>query len=267
MRTLLAFALALPLTLALGCGKDTEDSGAAADGGQDGADGADGADSADGEPVCTEPTEVGCVDALISDLSLHDDKVSNGAVTTTTDGPDFVTVVDASAGGYGNSTANAWVYVKFTEAGAEKVEIDDETALESMDWDMALRRFIVRLNGGSSGPSCVGAAALLEADYAALDSVPEGIPFALDDYYTGDCTIINDSSGLPGSPQVAMGSWWSYSSCVATTEVPHLVQLADGHVLKLVVETYYGTGQDACNSGGAGYDDSGIITLRWQMLL
>ena len=44
-------------------------------------------------------------------------------------------------------------HVRFTPNGLEKVEIDDETALESMDWDMSLRRFILRLNGGATGAS------------------------------------------------------------------------------------------------------------------
>ena len=68
-------------------------------------------------------------------------------------------------------------------------------------------------------------------------------------------------------PQVSLGSWWEYEGCVQTTGVPHLVRLADGHILKLRIETYYGEDQDVCNETGAGGDDSGIITLRWQYLL
>ena len=83
------------------------------------------------DPVCEQPAEVGCVDQMILDLSLHDDKISKGDVVTTTEGSDFVTTVDASAGGFGNETKNAWVYVKFTTDGATKVELDDESALES----------------------------------------------------------------------------------------------------------------------------------------
>ncbi len=83
--------------------------------------------------VCTEPTPVGCVDELISDLSLHDDLVSTGEVSNTVDGADYVTAIDATAGGFGNETQNPWVYVKFTEDGVVWVDIDDETALESMD--------------------------------------------------------------------------------------------------------------------------------------
>lgn len=217
------------------------------------------------DAVCTEPSEISCEDQLVLDLSLQSD-VSDGEVTTTVDGDDFVTVIDATAGGYQQAANNPWVYVRFTDSGAEKVEIDDETALTSMDWDLSARRFILRLNGGNSGPSCVGAAALLEAPYEDVASVPDGLRFSEDAYYTPDCTIINDSSGLPGSPQVAMGAWWSYSSCVATTGYTQLIQLASGRVVKARVETYYGSGQDECNRSGTPGEDGGIITVRWRFL-
>ena len=218
------------------------------------------------DPVCTEATDVECLDAVILDLALHDDKISTGAVTTTQDGSDFVSIVDASAGGYNNSQNNPWVYVKFTETGLEKVAIDDETALESMDWDMSLRRFILRLNGGSTGASCVGSASFLDQSYAGLTEVPEGLTYVQDDFYTEDCTIINDSSGLPGSPQVALAPWWSYDGCVKTTMVPHLIQLADGQVVKLVVESYYESGQEECNNGTGSGTESAIYTLRWSFM-
>ncbi len=215
------------------------------------------------DPMCEEATPIECEDAAILDLSLQDDAVSDGAVSTTEDGTDFVSVVDASAGGYNAASSNPWVYVKFTPDGLEKVELDDESALESMDWDLSLRRFILRLNGGSTGASCVGSASFLESTYADLTEVPEGLAYVQDDFYTEDCTIINDSSGLPGSPQVALAPWWTYDGCVQTTEVPHLIQLADGSVVKLVVEAYYESGQEACNNGTGSGDGSAVYTLRW----
>jgi hypothetical protein len=218
---------------------------------------------ADYEPVCEEPVDVGCVDDLILDLSLHDDQVSEGAVTTDADGDDFVTDVDATGGGYNTATQNPWVYLKFTDDGAEKVEIDDETALESMDWDLAARRFILRLNGGSSGPSCVGAATFMESTYDELTEIPDGLSYAFDDYYTSDCTLINDSSGLPDNPQVVLGAWWEYPGCVATTGHPHLIQTADGRVVKFVVEAYYQTGQEDCNTSGIPGEDSANLSFRW----
>ena len=215
------------------------------------------------EPVCEEPVEVDCIDDLILDLSLHDDKVSEGDVVTEFDGADFVTAIDATAGGFNNAAQNAWVYLKFTDDGAEKVEIDDETALESMDWDLSARRFILRLNGGSSGPSCVGAATFMESSYDELTEIPDGLTYGEDDYYTSDCTLINDSSGLPDNPQVVLGAWWEYPGCVATTGYPHLIQTADGRVLKLVVEAYYATGQENCNASGTPGSDSANLSVRW----
>ena len=213
--------------------------------------------------ICTDAAELTCVDELLQDLSLQDDKTSEGAVETTTEGDEFVTAVDATAGGFGNETKNAWTYVRFTATGAEKVEIDDETALESMDWHIAARRFILRLNGGSSGPSCVGAAAFFEKDFGELTSVPDGLEFVQDDYYSDSCDLINDSSGLPGSPQVALAPWWEYPGCVKTTDVPFLIQLDDGSVLRFAVEQYYDSGQDTCNANGAPGKDGGTYVWRW----
>ena len=136
---------------------------------------------------------------------------------------------------------------------------------------MSLRRFIVRLNSGDSGPSCVGAVSFLERTYADLDTVPDGLDYLVDDYYTDDCTIVNDSSGLPGSPQVVLAPWWSYPGCVATTSVPHLIRLADGHVIKLVVDQYYEDAaiQQACNTDGEVPmgSVSAVFTLRWRPML
>ncbi|MBW1877008.1 MAG: HmuY family protein [Deltaproteobacteria bacterium] len=217
------------------------------------------------DPICTDPVEPPCVDEMILDLSLQED-VSGGAVTNTADGDGWITNIDASAGGYAQAANNPWVYVRFTDEGAQRVDIDDEAALESMEWHLAARRFILRLNGGTSGPSCVGGAAFLEATYESLTEVSEDQVFYTDDFYTADCTIINDSSGLPGSPQVVLAPWWSYAGCVATSDVPFLIQLDDARVLKLVVDAYYGSGQDDCNTSDVPGEQSARFMIRWAFL-
>jgi hypothetical protein len=246
----------LPFLLLLGCGGSASDTSGA--GGDD-----TGGDAL--EPVCTEPDPPSCVDEMILDLSLHDDKVSDAEVSNETDGDDTLTFVDATAGGYNQASNNPWVYVRFGEDGVvSRVDIDDETALDDMTWHLALRRFIIRVNSGDSGPSCVGAAAMLGYAYEELTSVPDGIAYLEDDYYTDDCTLVNDSSGLPGSPQTAMGQWWEYPGCVETTGTPFLLRLDDGRVIKLVVETYYdGDGQAECNENGSTTASGGYIHLRW----
>ena len=220
------------------------------------------------DPVCTEPEPPTCVDQMILDLSLHDDKVSDAEVSNASDGDDTLTFVDATAGGYNNADKNPWVYVRFNANGtASRVDIDDETALEDMTWHLAFRRFIIRVNSGDSGSSCVGAAAMLGYSYQDLATVPDGMRYFEDDFYTDDCTLINDSSGLPGSPQVAMGGWWKYPGCVDTTGTPFLIQLDDGRVIKLVVESYYdGDGQVECAESGSTTASGGYIHLRWRDL-
>lgn len=221
-----------------------------------------------GDAVCTEPTEVSCVDEMVSDLTLHDDKVSEDEVSNEADGAGWSTYIDASAGGYQNASKNPWVYVKFTPDGAVRVDLDDESALESMDWDLAAHRYVLRLNGGSSGPSCVGAAVLGEGyTYENTTEVPAGATYQLDDFYTEDCSLINDSSGLEGSPQTALSSWWDYPGCVATTGQAFLIQLADGQVIKFVVDAYYGgNGQEECNENNSTMESGGFYQVRWQFM-
>lgn len=214
---------------------------------------------------CANPGTVDCEDEIILDLSLHKDMISTGAITNDQDGADWVSHVDATAGGYGNSSQNPWVYARFTDTGLEKVAIDDWTALESTDWDVALKRFGIRLNSGVSGPGCVVGAALVGGSY---DGVTEFNPStALHEeafYDTDSCTIIPDSSGL-GSPNYLMAGWWGYDSCVQTTGTPFLI-LTDTTALKLVVEAYYESGQDGCNAGQGPGTGSGHLTIRWQAL-
>ncbi len=264
MATPLSLILPVILGLGLACGDKGGDSGVTGDGGAVDGGSADG--GAAGDCVPEAPT---CEDDLITDLSLQDDEVSDGDVTTTTDGDDFVTVIDASAGGYNSASTNPWVYVKFTDSGAEKIKIDDEAALDDLTWDLSLRRYIIRVNGGDSGSGCVGAIPRLEDAYADITAVPDGIQdsdFEADDFYTDDCTFINDSSGLEGSPSVVLGPWWEYPNCVATTMTPFLVKTSDGTVIKMVVESYYESGQSDCNDNGVPGSNSAIITIRWRKL-
>lgn len=248
--------LLLPLAalLTFGCGDPKDDTDTTDETG----------DSTATEGLCPELTEVPCEDDIIQDLLTDDGDVSDGSVTTTTDGDDFVTVVDATAGGYNQAANNPWVYIRFDAEGASRVDISDEDSLENADWHMALRRYLVRLNSGDGGPSCVGAAKMAAYDYADLSEEPSGTEYQLEDFYTDSCELVMD--GYAMSPQFALYGWWDYSACVETTMTPFLVQLEDGGVVKLVIEAYYGSGQEDCNSSGSMGSDSGMLTLRWAFL-
>ena len=60
-----------------------------------------------------------------------------------------------------------------------------------------------------------------------------------------------------------MKPWWNYGSCVATTGVPFLIELNDERVIKLEIEAYYQSGQDACNDSGTPGNTSAMYTWRW----
>lgn len=228
----------------------------------------DAAPDVDAPPVQNgECSPVFCEDAILQDLSLHDDKTSAGTIVNTDEEGHWVSLVDATAGGFLEANNNAYLYMKFTDTGLEKVDIDDDTALYSTEWDIAARRYVLRLNGGTSGSGCVGADLRTGETYENLTAVPADVEYTYDDFYEATCAaVVEDGSGLPGSPNVAMTGWWTYPGCVATTMTPAIIRTIDDRVLRLVVEAYYETGQDMCNTGGTGGNNSGMLTMRWQFL-
>ncbi|MEM9488245.1 MAG: HmuY family protein [Myxococcota bacterium] len=167
------------------------------------------------------------------------------------------------------ASSNPYLYLRFTEDGLVKVPIDDETALESQEWHVAARRYIVRLNSGVSGPSCVQSSMQAAGTYAELNAVPGDAVFMEEAYYDDACAMIEDDSGLSGNPNVLFDPWWEYQPdlfCLSTTLIPWLIELEDGRVVKLVMEGYYGENQEGCNTGAGGQMMSGVLTWRWQFL-
>lgn len=219
------------------------------------------------EAVCTEPEAIPCPDTIETDLELHD-AVSSGSVVSVVEGNDWLVDVDATAGGLIDAPDNPWLYLRFTDAGAEKLDLTDLEALDSMDWHMALKRFKLRLNGGPGGPSCVSAAAFPSASYG--DLTPDdaaGATFVEDAFYDESCTFIDDDAGVEGAPEgvpkLALTEWWEYPDCVAMTGTPHLIRLDTGRLLKLEVLRYYGEGQDQCDTDGQIGADAAMIQLMW----
>lgn len=213
----------------------------------------------------TTGTPVDCTDQMILDLGLVDGSVSGGGATNTADGAGWASSVDATAGGIVEAPQNPWLYLRFTDQGLEQVDLDDLQALDSTDWDIAAKRFGLRLNGGVSGPSTVTAAAIEGETYEALDALPDDATLGSDAFYTEDCTLIDDGSGQ-GSPNYRLTPWWTYPGCVATTSIPFVIELADGSRLKFVVDSYYQSGQDTCNETGMMGMGSANFSWRWAFL-
>jgi hypothetical protein len=219
-----------------------------------------------GEPVelrCEDPVEPECVDDLIQGLSFNA-KVSDGTIDESLEGEDFVALIDATAGGSSAQSRNPWLYVRFTPDGLQQVEVEDEESLEDMTWHLSLKRYILRLNSGDSGPSCVLGADVARKTYDEVTEVPDSVDWREEDFYDDDCELVAD---MLGGPETVLNGWWTYVSCVETTGTPYLLQLEDGSVVKLVVTGYYeNDGQTECEETGATSEESGWVTIRWRFL-
>jgi hypothetical protein len=246
-------------------GNSTTNAGSTGSGGSGGSGGS--------APVagCTEPTAIACVDTIIQEMNLKSD-VAPGLIMNEPEPVGFVSIIDATAGGFGAADPDSYVYGRFTDTGLEKVEISDDDALDSMDWDIAFRRYIIRINSDDSGPSCVTAARTIPGSttYEALAAVPDKLTFNKDDYFTESCELIPDGSTLEGSPATALSSYWSYPGCIAMTGNVFVLELKDGRHLKLIVDAYYKDldSQKKCNEDPNSFMMSAGATMRvrWAFL-
>jgi len=253
----------------VGCGDDTNVGGGGAGGAAPG-----GSDTGGTAAVCTEPEPVPCEDQVILGMNLKDEPAP-GEITNTPDGEGFLTLIDATAGVTSGTLTptESYTYGRFTDAGLEKVSLSDEDALTSMDWDMAFRRYIGRINSGNSGPSCVTAARLPGTPvFDDVSSAPDDLTRRSDEYFTAEpsCELIADGTGLPGSPATALSSYWTYPTCVQMTGNVYIVQLADGRQLKLTVTHFYNDeAQQQCQEEESipmADTGSGNVQLRWAFL-
>lgn len=215
------------------------------------------------EPRC-EATPVTCFDESLTQLRLFD--VVNEAAITEETAPEgeFRTHVDARGGGLTPNTS--FVYGRFTESGLEKVRIGDEDAAASLDWDIAIRRYVVRLNSGVSGPSCVHVARVPPGPtFETLGQVPADLSYRSEAYFTDSCEYVADTSGA-GAPGTALSSFWTYEACVQMTGHLYVVHLRDGRYVKLQITGYYDPEpQQVCNETGEVPQPSGAgnVRLRW----
>ncbi|MDO9015317.1 MAG: HmuY family protein [Deltaproteobacteria bacterium] len=209
---------------------------------------------------------VRCADQQVMQMRLFD---SPSPATITEEGTtagEFRSLVDARAGG--SMVTQGFVYARFTEAGLEKVELSDQAAFRSMDWDIAVRRYVVRINSGVSGPSCVTAARAPGTDFAALSAAPAAVEYRTEAYFTETCEIVNDGSSI-AAPGTALASFWAYRSCVEMTGNVFALRLRDGRAVKLQVTSYYDpAAQEACNTTGMAPTPNGAgnVRLRWAFL-
>jgi hypothetical protein len=211
---------------------------------------------------------VQCTDQSVQQLPLFR-PINTGVISNTQAGSVFTSNIDATGGGL--TPTKSYVYAKFDQTGLLRVEVGDEDAFNSTDWDVAFRRFIIRLNSGISGPSCVTAARTANGTtFDGTPTVPANLDYRTEEYFTATCDYVPDGSGLM-SPGTALQSFWEYPGCVSMSGYVFVIQLADGRHVKLEVMSYYTPAiQAMCDSTGmipmSSPSGAGNYVIQWAFL-
>lgn len=158
--------------------------------------------------------------------------------TTTLDlgGGLFETRLDASS--YDN-----WVYYDF----GVKDQISVENPLAENTWDIAFKRFMIKLNGGASGNAGMSVVALVGDDFSARMQAPS--PFAPILVDAADAGDANDAcrpttSGvlfaLLNSTVIPNACWFSYSIGILTPrDITYVLKTQEPKYYKLKILNYY----------------------------
>ncbi|EPX62811.1 hypothetical protein D187_006221 [Cystobacter fuscus DSM 2262] len=216
-------------------------------------------------PRC-EASPVRCAERSIDQLNLLT-TVSTGEIREEgTVAGEFQTYVDARAGGA--SATQSYTYGRFTPQGLSRVAVDDQAALASTDWDIALRRYTIRVNSGVSGPSCVAVARTpAGTSFESVTAVDAAWGFSTEDYFTESCEAIPGQYGLGLATRLE--DFWGYEACLSMTGAVFVLRLADGRHVKLQVMHYYDPEpQRVCDETGEVPQPSGAaqLRIRWAFL-
>jgi hypothetical protein len=205
--------------------RETPDAGQPPDAGAE----PDAGAGTDANPACVDPTV-----ALASPWTSID-AVSAGAVVATGN----AATVDATAGGSPNAADNPYIYLKFTPTEVTKVEITDVDSYKNPDWDLALKRFVLRVNGGDSGLGGVEVATVVADNLADVTAAPPAGEFTTDDWATDDCQL---NAGPLGEPATELSDWYGYDE--ATNRLSpkgeiYVLRRPDGSAIKLDIKNFY----------------------------
>lgn len=230
-------------------------------GGAGGGGGGGGIDA--GQPRCGA-SSVACIDQSIMQLALRTTLNPDPVVEEGT-APNFRSRIDARAGGL--NTPSSYQYLSFTDTGLKKHDIDDESAFNSLDWDIALRRYVLRINAGVSGPSCTAAARTAPGtSFDTLTQAPANLSWRTEEYFMGaNCDYVPDTSGI-GAPGTALSSFWTYQSCVQMTGNVYVIHTRNNRYVKLEVLSYYTpSAQMTCNQTGSAPtpNEAAVVRVRW----
>lgn len=192
-------------------------------------DGGVAVDMAPPAPRCELPFDVRAIDTVSTGaVTITDDPVTSGV---------YLAEIDATAGGSSNYGKNPFVYLDLI--GRKKVEIDDVTSRKSRDWDIAFKRWQIKLNSGDSGPGGVTIQRVENKTLPDVKMAPGGTS-SEDLYFDEKCEVQLDPIG---GLATVVSDWYGYEAgtnrLVPKTEVWVLKRRdGKGHI-KLQLLKYY----------------------------
>lgn len=167
-------------------------------------------------------------------------KVSTGEVKVISSEDGVTTLyVDASAGGAMEVAKSPRVYIKLT---GEKVDIDDNAAFDSEEWDVALKRVDLYTNSGDAGPG-KGGAALVRKDFDAVTAADaDAAKIEPETFFDEECNGLKDEASYIIT---TLSGWYNYevgAGPSVKSNVSFVVRGADGTSrYKLGIVSYTGT--------------------------
>ena len=180
------------------------------------------------------------------------DKVATQAVSIVEEaGGATLLYVDGSAGGTQNASRNPYVYINLETLS--KVDVTDKSALESTDWDLAIKRTIIFTNGGDGGPG-QGGAARVGKDFADVTSA-DGAKMETEKFFDEECNAILDQANFLTT--TFSPDWYTYDEAnngvIPVTGLTHVVTGGTGKKYKVAIESYTGKPDGTTTSPSGGY--------------
>ena len=148
---------------------------------------------------------------------------------TVEDGEFLRTVVD---GRYDE----AWLYFDFESADA----FDVDNPADSNAWDIAIRRVVVKSNGGVSGRGGVEVAVIDDEDFAAITTAPR---VGWEQDQAGD-----DEERDPGGTVFNETTWYDYDLLTHSVEPKdqfYVIRTVEGATFKIRFDSYYSADGEA----------------------
>jgi hypothetical protein len=186
-------------------------------------------DMAPARVLCELPFDVRPIDTVSTGMVTINESPAGSGVWTAE--------VDGTAGGSRDYGKNPFIYLDLI--GNKKVEIDDVAARKSSGWDIAFKRWQIKINSGDSGPGGVLLSRVDNKSLADVKTAPT-VGFQEDVYFNDKCEVQLDPIG---GLATIVSDWYTYemgtNRLLPKTEVWVLKRRdGKGHI-KVQLTAYY----------------------------